>query len=56
MNSISQSLELLKAGIKTKNKSYLLRGWRKWLNFSVIILFHASCWALVIYGFYKLFS
>jgi hypothetical protein len=55
-NPIQLTLELLKAGVKTKQKSYLLRGWRKWLNFSVIILFHGSTWSLIIYGFYKLFN
>lgn len=56
MNSINTALELLKSGVKTKQKSYLLRGWRKWVNFSVIILFHGGCWTLAVYGIYKLFS
>lgn len=51
MNDISKSLAFLKVGVKTKQKSYLLRGKRKIAFYSVIIALNL----LGLFGLYKLF-
>lgn len=56
MHEINTALKFLEVGVKTKQKSYLLKGRRKIALYSVIVLVHSLSWALILFGAYKLFS
>jgi len=53
-NDIGMSLALLKAGIKCRREGYSISRRRKIVKTSVIYLVHATSWALILFGLYKM--
>ncbi len=53
-NDIGLTMALLKAGIKSRAKSYSISRRRKIAKTSVIYLVHSASWLLVLFGLYKM--
>jgi len=53
-NDIGLTIALLKAGMKSRAKSYSISRRRKIAKTSVIYLVHGTSWLLVLFGLYKM--